>query len=312
VLTFPGLGGTPAQLTAVLPPASPLYPPYLLPFSSVTASSWQTNYPPTNAVDGSLTDFWVSMYGPTNHAEWLMVTFPRLVAVSEFQVYPRTDNGGYGPKGVQMVLNVTNALPASGMPTSGTNIYQGTMAATARLDVRLAGPMPATNAVLVITSSYDRGSSTNSRNVQVVELSFYERAMPGTFGDWSLHEFTDAQLADPTFGAPTADPDQDGVPNLVEFAMGGNPLVANPSIGLLGLWGAASDSFAFSFRERKNLGDVQRRFESSTNLVNWAEVTPSSLVTVSNLPDVYLRGAVFPAQATAAYFRLRFSVQSSP
>jgi hypothetical protein len=198
------------------------------------------------------------------------------------------------------------------MPTSGTNIYQGTMAATARLDVRLAGPMPATNAVLVITSSYDRGSSTNSRNVQVVELSFYERAMPGTFGDWSLHEFTDAQLADPTFGAPTADPDQDGVPNLVEFAMGGNPLVANPSIGLLGLWGAASDSFAFSFRERKNLGDVQRRFESSTNLVNWAEVTPSSLVTVSNLPDVYLRGAVFPAQATAAYFRLRFSVQSSP
>ena len=60
-----------------------------------------------------------------------------------------------------MVLNVTNAIPASGMPTSGTNIYQGTMAATARLDVRLAKPLPATNAVLVITSAYDRGSSTS-------------------------------------------------------------------------------------------------------------------------------------------------------
>jgi hypothetical protein len=198
------------------------------------------------------------------------------------------------------------------MPTSGTNIYQGTMAATATLDVRLAKPLPATNAVLVITSSYDRGSSTNPRNVQVVELSFYERAIPGTFGDWSLQEFTDAQLADPAFGTATADPDHDGVPNLVEFAMGGDPLVANPSIGLLGLWGGPPGSFAFTFRERKNLGDVQRLFESSTNLVDWAQVTPSSLVTLSNLPNVYLRGAVFSAQSAAAYFRLRFSVQSNP
>jgi hypothetical protein len=312
VLTFPGLGGSPAQITAVLPPATPPDPPYLLPLSNVTASSWQASYPPANATDGNLSDFWVSAYGPTNHAEWLMVTFPRLVALSEFQVYPRTDNGGYGPKGVQIVLNVTNAIPASGMPTSGTNIYQGTMAATATLDVRLAKPLPATNAVLVITSSYDRGSSTNPRNVQVVELSFYERAIPGTFGDWSLQEFTDAQLADPAFGTATADPDHDGVPNLVEFAMGGDPLVANPSIGLLGLWGGPPGSFAFTFRERKNLGDVQRLFESSTNLVDWAQVTPSSLVTLSNLPNVYLRGAVFSAQSAAAYFRLRFSVQSNP
>ena len=312
VLTFPGLGGAPAQITAVLPPAAPAYPPYLLPLSSVAASSWQTSYPPTNAVDGSLTDYWVSTYGPTNHAEWLMVTFPRPVALSEFRVYPRTDNGGYGPKAIQMVLNVTNAIPASGMPTSGTNIYSGTMAATATLDVLLAKPLSATNAVLVITSAYDRGSSSNPRNVQVVELSFYERAMPGTFGDWSLHEFTDAQLADPAFGTATADPDHDGVLNLAEFAMGGDPLVANPAIGLLGLWSAAPGSFAFTFRERKDLGDVQRQFESSTNLVNWAEVTPSNLVIVSNLPDVYLRGAVFPAPDAAAYFRLNYSVPSSP
>jgi hypothetical protein len=127
-----------------------------------------------------------------------------------------------------------------------------------------------------------------------------------------LQEFTDAQLADPAFGAATADPDHDGVANLAEFAMGGDPLVANPSIGLLGIWAAAPGSFAFTFRERKSLGDVQRLFESSSNLANWVEVTPSSLVTLSNLPDVYLRSAVFPAQVAAAYFRLRFSVQSSP
>lgn len=312
VLTFPGLGGTAAQISAVLPPTAPLYPPYLLPLSSVTASSWQTSYPPTNAVNGSLADYWVSIFGPTNHAEWLMVTFPRLVALSEFQVYPRADNGGYGPKGIQIAVNVTNAIPASGLPTSGTNIYQGTMAATTSLDVRLAKPLTVSNAVLVITSAYDRGVSTSPRNVQVVELSFYERAMPGTFGDWSLQQFTDAQLADPAFGTATADPDHDGVLNLTEFAMCGDPLLANgPTLALQPL-ASPPGTFAFTFRERKNLGDVQRRFESSTNLVNWAEVTPSSLVAVSNLPDMYLRGAVFSAPDVAAYFRLRFSVQSGP
>jgi hypothetical protein len=311
VLTFPGLGGTPAQITAVLPPAAPRYPPYLLPLGGVTASSWQAAYPPTNATDGSLSDFWVSTYGPTNHAEWLMVTFPRLVALSEFQVYPRTDNGGYGPKGIQMVLNVTNPIPASGIPTSATNIYQGTVAATASLDVCLAKPLLATNAVLVITSAYDRGISTNPRNVQVVELSFYERAIPGTFGDWSLHEFTDAQLADPAFGTASADPDHDGVSNLAEFALGGDPLTADGSPLALQSTSSAG-AFTLTFRERKNLGDVQYRFERSTDLVNWNEVTPLTLVTVGDLPEVYLRAAAFPVQSQASFFRLKFLLPASP
>jgi len=312
VLSFPGLGGNPAQITAGLPPAIPSYPPYMLSIAAVTASSWQTSYPPTNAVDSVLSDYWVSLHGPTNHAEWLKVTFPRLVAISEFQIYPRTDNGGYGPKGVQIMLNVTNAIPANGIPTSGSNVYQGTMAPTSMLDVHLSPPVPATNAVLVISSSYDRGTSTNPRNVQVNELIFFERAQPGTYGDWALSEFTDAQLTDPAFGAPTADPDGDGVANLAEFAMGGNPLLADGSTMALQVLTSPPGAFAFSFRERQNLGGVQRQFESSTNLVNWVEVVPSSLIILSNLPNVYVRGAVFPAQDAAAYFRLRFFLPSGP
>jgi hypothetical protein len=318
VLTFPGAGGNPAQIAAVLPPPVPLYPSYLLAMSGVAASSWKTNHPTANAVDGSYTNFWVSEginpgEGPTtNRPEWLLVAFPREVALSEFQVYPRTDNGGYGPKAVQMVLNVTNAVFTNTVPSAGTNVYQGTMAATATLDVRLSQPVYATNALLWITSSYDPSYPTNSRNVQVVEMAFFERALPGTYDDWALHEFSDAQLADPAFGTATADPDGDGVPNLAEFAMDGNPLVADGATLALQPLSSVPGCFAFSFQERKSLGDVQRRFESSTNLVNWAEVTPTSLVVISNLPDAYLRGAVFPAQDAAAYFRLSFSVQSGP
>jgi hypothetical protein len=310
VLTFPGLGGNPTQITASLAPALPGYPPYSLAIAGVTASSWQTNYPPANAVDSILTDFWVSLYGPTNHAEWLKVTFPRPVALSEFQIYPRTDNGGYGPKGVQMLLNVTNTIPADGMPTSGSDVYQGTMAATSMLDVPLPRPVAATNAVLVISSAYDRGSSTSPRNVQVNELIFFERAQPGTYGDWALSQFTDAQLANPAFGGPGSDPDGDGVANLAEFAMAGNPLFADSSAMALQVLASPTGAFAFSFRERQNLGDVQRHFESSSNLVDWVEAVPSSLTIMSNLTSAYVRAALFPMQGTASYYRLRYVLAS--
>ncbi len=316
VLTFPGMGGVPARVAAQLAPPPPPYPPYSLPITDVSASSWQSAYPPTNAADGNLSDFWVSGgtsagQGPTtDHPEWLLVTFPREVALSEFQVYPRTLNGGYGPKAVQMLLNVTNTVFTNTLPLAGANVYQGTMAATATLDVHLSPPVYATNALLWITSSYDPANPTNSRNVQVIEMSFFERAAPGTFGDWSLHEFTDGQLADPAVGAPSADPDHDGVANLAEFATGGDPLIADPSVGSLGLLSSMPGTLAFTFRERKNLGDVQHHFLMSTNLVDWTEVTPSSLAIVGNLPDVYVRAAVFPVQSGAADFRVGFSAAS--
>jgi hypothetical protein len=298
-LTFPGLGGSPAQIAAILPPALPAYTPYLLPIASVTASSSQTNYPPTNAVDGNYANFWVSSgtnqgQGPTAiHPEWLQVTFPRLAAISEFLVYPRTLNGGYGPKAVQMLLD-------------GIVVYQGTMAGTSTLDIKLPQPTNATTAQLLITSSYDPNFPNNSRNVQVVEMTFYERAQPGTYGDWVLHNFTDVQLADPATGASTSDPDHDGVANLVEFAMGGDPWTGDASNAKLQPVAASPGTFRFRFQERKNLGDVQRSFESSTDLVNWTVATPAALTNVADLGSLWLREATFPLQGSVAVFRLRF------
>ena len=315
VLTFPGLAGVPAQITATLPPPAPPYPPYAVRVGTIAGSSWQPGYPPTDAVDGNTADFWVSSgtspgQGPAlNHPEWLLVTFPRQIALSEFQVYPRTANGGYGPKAVEMLLNVTNTTFTDTLPFAGTNVYQGTMPATAALDVRLPQPSYATNALLWITSSYDPSYPANSRNVQVVEMVFLERATPGTYADWALHEFTDAELADPGFGAPSADPDHDGVANLAEFAMAGNPLVADGSDMALRVLTSSTGAFAFSFRERKDLGDVGRSFETSSDLAHWMEVVPSNLTILSNLPEAYVRAAVFPAQDAAGYFRLRFSLK---
>jgi hypothetical protein len=60
-----------------------------------------------------------------------------------------------------------------------------------------------------------------------MEVTFFERAQPGTFADWQLQHFTDAELNDSSVGSSHADPDGDGLPNLLEFAQGGDPLMAD-------------------------------------------------------------------------------------
>lgn len=300
VLSFPGPAGATSQIVTALSPAPAPYSPYTLPVASITGSSYQSGYPPTNAVDGNLSDFWVSSgtapgQGPTtNHPEWLLVTFPRQAAVNRFQVYPRTTNGGYGPKDVQVLLN-------------GASVYVGIMVPTTTLDVTLSPPAYATNAELYITSSYDPANPTNSRNVQVVEWVLMERAQPGTYGDWALRQFNDTQLADPTVSGQFADPDGDGVPNLLEFAMGGNPLLSDPGNCAIQSAAAGAGQFKLRFRERKSLSGITRQFLLSTNLSSWTSATPVSVAPVQDLGDIQLLEAVFASPAVASFYRLGYS-----
>lgn len=302
-LRFPGAGVAMRQINVALPPA-PVYPPYSLPVASVTASSGQATYPATNTVDGNLANFWVSIYGPTNHAEWLKVTFARPVALSGMQVYPRSENGGYGPKDVQLFVNVTNAIPASGIPTGGSNAFATSMGATSTLDARWTPPVLATNAVLVIASAYDRGVTTSPRNVQVNEWILFERTQPDTFGDWALTRFTEAQLTDSAFSGPEADPEGDGVKNLFEFATGGNPIIVDATNAMLKARLAAPGDLAVRFRERKVMSGVALQFKQSSDLLSWSATAPSSISTVADLGDVLLREALFALEPGTVFYRL--------
>jgi hypothetical protein len=300
ILTFPGPTGSVAQIIAALAPPLPPYPDYTLPIASITASSFQASYPPTNAVDGNLSDFWVSYgttqgQGPTtNNPEWLEAAFPRRVAISRFQIYPRTTNGGYGPKNVSMLLD-------------GSSIYDGMMGPTTTLDIRLAQPVYATNAELLITSAYDPSFPNNPRNVQVVEMVFFERALPGTFGDWALRQFTSAQLADSTISGAGADPDGDGAPNLLEFAMGGQPLVSDAENLKLQNASVSDNQFVFHFRQRKDLGGLTREFLLSTDLIAWTPVTPLNISTDQDFGDVVQLLATINAPAQPSFYRLSFN-----
>ncbi|MEI6076441.1 MAG: discoidin domain-containing protein [Verrucomicrobiota bacterium] len=306
-LNFPANGGL-AQISALVPlqATNPAYPPYQLGIAGVTASSTQSaTYPATNAVDNNAATFWVSLYGPTNHAEWLFVNFPRPVALAEFRETPRNANNGYGPSTFQLFCNVTNLPPASGIPTSGSNFWSGTGFALTTLDVKLPVPVWATNVLMVITGAYDSGPSSTPRNVQLSELAFYERAQPGTFANWQLQRFTDAQLANSAIGPASADPDGDGVPNLLEYAVGGNPFVPDATNAMLQA-AASGARFYFQFQERSALGNVARQFQSSADLLTWTNLASLPLTTIRTNGDILTYQATVPAQSFPQFFRVQY------
>ncbi len=87
------------------------------------------------------------------------------------------------------------------------------------------------------------------------------------------------------------------------------PLLADSALGRLELANSAPASFSFLYHERKDLGDVQRSFECSTNFQVWNTVTASALIHMADLGDSWINRATFPAPAaTRSFYRVRFSL----
>jgi hypothetical protein len=182
------------------------------------------------------------------------------------------------------------------------------MIATGTLDVKFSSPIYATNAELYVTGSYYHGNSSNPENVQVVEFDLYERAQPGTFADWQLQNFTDAQLTNAAIGSASADPDGDGVPNLLEFAVGGNPSVADATNAAVKNISLPAGQFAFQFQERSALGNVARQFQGSPDLFSWTNTVPLQLSTVQTNGNNLIYQAAFSVQNFRQFFRIQYNV----
>jgi hypothetical protein len=176
------------------------------------------------------------------------------------------------------------------------------------LDVVLSHPVYATNAQLYITSAYDPTYPTSPRNAQVEELVFNERAMPGTFGDWELGAFTSAQINNSAITSPFADPDHDGVLNLQEFAVGGNPLVPDATNAAMAAVILAGNQVAVQYQALNQLGDVSLQFQASPDLLNWTNVTPVVINQVTNLGTVSINQAVFPQQPPMQFYRVEYGL----
>jgi len=135
----------------------------------------------------------------------------------------------------------------------------------------------------------------NGTEIPVLNFS----ALAETYDIWKARNFP----SNPGAGAPDGDPDADGRPNLVEYAIGSNPN-SRDSNGYLDV---SFDANAFYVSVRKGPGgnDVRYEIESSPNLVtgSWS----SSLVTI--LEDNAARLRVrYDGTTAGGFLRLRLAL----
>jgi hypothetical protein len=92
-----------------------------------------------------------------------------------------------------------------------------------------------------------------------------------------------------------ADPDGDGIENLLEFVLNGNPSAQDASI--LPVLDASGSNFVFSFSRRADsAGPVSQVFEYSTDLANWTAKTP---ITIPAVPGTVGMVTVGPTTGSA-------------
>ncbi|MBN1268456.1 MAG: hypothetical protein JXB04_02630 [Kiritimatiellae bacterium] len=95
-----------------------------------------------------------------------------------------------------------------------------------------------------------------------------------TLQDWAQQQFTAGELADPAVSGFDADPDGDHVENLMEYAMGWNPHVADGDSGLLikGPWEIYADPSGEAYiyyQRRKTAADLEFQLQASPDLLGW-------------------------------------------
>jgi hypothetical protein len=135
----------------------------------------------------------------------------------------------------------------------------------------------------------------NGTEIPVLSFS----AVAETYDTWTARNFP----SNPDAGTPEGDPDADGRPNLVEYAVG-----SNPNLGNLGSYLDVSfDANAFFLSVRKGPGanDVRYEVEDSQSVGpgSWS----GSLVTILENDAARIR-ARYDGTTTSGFLRLKFTL----
>jgi autotransporter-associated beta strand protein len=207
-----------------------------------------------------------------------------------------------------LVLGATNVLPDSSAVSIGAATLNaatagiedaGTLAVTAAATINLAAgaqvEFDASNAIswpgtLNLTGTFVSGTSlkfgtsnTALTSIQLGKISAtgftgfgltnsgYLTAIPDGFASWITGTFTNGQVPLDKRGA-NDDPDNDGISNLVEYAIAGqDPTVGNPVISTF-------SGGTLSFTKAAGTNGLTYAIQESTDLTTWTEVTGGSYV----------------------------------
>lgn len=124
---------------------------------------------------------------------------------------------------------------------------------------------------------------------------------------WRFTHFTAAELADPAVSGDLADPNQNGLPNLMEYALGLDPKSADRSN--LPRAENVAGSLVLTYTQSKSAVDVTLSVEQSNDLQNWrtgaAYVEQTDCVDLGSVQQITVRATAPIHAATQSYLSLR-------
>lgn len=143
----------------------------------------------------------------------------------------------------------------------------------------LAGTPTATG-----TYSFTLQAADSIGNLATQSLTVSVANVP--FASWVAQNFTPGQQANPGISAPTADPDHDGLSNLIEFALNRSPFTPNaPLVSTIETDPADQQSYlTLTYTRRKPPRDVTYHIDISSDLATWTE-DPAQVHEISATDD---------------------------
>ena len=236
---------------------------------------------------------------------------------------PDYEGGASGTLVVSKAPQNISFNPPASAPLDGPSVILAG-SATSGLDVTfsvITGPGSLAGNTLSFTGGGDvtvRATQTGDTNHEAATP--VDRVITVTTSwqgsDWRATHFTPTELAQPTVSGDTADPDGDGLVNLVEYALKLDPKtrdVPSPIVVSI-VTDGGQDFHAFTFRRRVPNVEITYTPEITDDLTSWRYAGGDLVLFGAPLtnPDgtetVTYRSTAPAATATSEYFRLRVSL----
>ncbi len=124
---------------------------------------------------------------------------------------------------------------------------------------------------------------------------------PRSLGNWEANMFTPAQI-DAGESAPAADPDGDGLTNLAEYALGGEPYAFTPQPAVT----SDGATISITFQRPAWIGDVAFHAEAGGDFATWEQLTLEVLNPGSDPETVRATLTLPTPKPERRFLRLRF------
>jgi hypothetical protein len=208
-----------------------------------------------------------------------------------------TNKAGAAVAGANVSVLVAGTVISATGPTDATGAFTITNV-----------PAGTGYAVTVTKAGYADGTTTGVSVTAGGTTAGVALTLNVSYAAWAATVFTAAQLADPSVSGSAADPDQDGIPNLLEYAFNLNPLAADrtglPVVGTIAADGGLY--LTITYTQLILSGDLAYTVEASTDMVAWSTITPVpvSSTTSGSAQTVTVHDPVALAAGSSRFLRV--------